>query len=83
MAVEPDTYPHSSVFVNKLGITDSKKLHQAEADFSLLRAEEYRNSPVRATFDLNHLWAIHRHLFRDLYSWAGEIRSKRLKIDVC
>jgi cell filamentation protein len=26
-------------------------------------------------FDLAHLRAIHRHLFQDVYDWAGEIRT--------
>jgi len=27
------------------------------------------------TFDLAHLRAIHRHLFQDIYDWAGELRT--------
>jgi cell filamentation protein len=26
-------------------------------------------------FDLAHLRAIHRHLFQDIYEWAGELRT--------
>jgi cell filamentation protein len=33
-----------------------------------------RNVPIGA-FDLKHLCAIHRHLFQDVYDWAGELRS--------
>ena len=33
-------------------------------------------------FDLAHLKAIHKYLFQDLYSWAGEIRSYNMKIDI-
>jgi cell filamentation protein len=29
----------------------------------------------RGTFDLTHLRAIHRHLFQDIYEWAGELRT--------
>jgi len=29
-------------------------------------------------FDLDHLRAIHRHLFQDVYDWAGEIRVTEL-----
>ncbi|MBI3759460.1 MAG: Fic family protein, partial [Deltaproteobacteria bacterium] len=28
--------------------------------------------------DLNHLRAIHRHLFQDVYEWAGEVRTVEL-----
>jgi cell filamentation protein len=27
------------------------------------------------SFDLTHLRAIHRHLFQDVYDWAGELRT--------
>src|SRR5690606_15090999 len=27
------------------------------------------------SFDLKHLRAIHRHLFQDVYDWAGELRT--------
>jgi cell filamentation protein len=29
----------------------------------------------RGFFDLVHLRAIHRHLFQDVYDWAGELRT--------
>jgi len=29
----------------------------------------------RGDFDLAHLRAIHRHLFQDIYEWAGELRA--------
>ncbi|MEZ5801850.1 MAG: Fic family protein [Rhizobiaceae bacterium] len=28
-------------------------------------------------FDLAHLRAIHRHLFQDVYEWAGDVRTVR------
>lgn len=31
--------------------------------------------PPRGNFDLDHLRAIHRHLFQDVYDWAGELRE--------
>src|SRR5688500_1394481 len=33
-----------------------------------------RRDVPRGTFDLKHLRAIHRHLFQDVYDWAGELR---------
>jgi cell filamentation protein len=29
----------------------------------------------KGRFDLDHLRAIHRHLFQDVYDWAGELRT--------
>ena len=34
---------------------------------------ELVESPVAGDFDLPHLQAIHHHLFRDVYEWAGEL----------
>ncbi|MCP3850560.1 MAG: hypothetical protein GY694_10030 [Gammaproteobacteria bacterium] len=83
MAATPNTYPNSSVFVNKLGIKNSKELAEAEADFTFLRAEEYRSLPYKGLFDLSHLQQIHSQLFSDLYEWAGQIRQYDIRKDIC
>jgi len=31
--------------------------------------------PPQGRFDLAHLRAIHRHLFQDVYEWAGQVRE--------
>jgi hypothetical protein len=31
--------------------------------------------PVPGSYDLGHLQAFHRHIFGDVYDWAGEIRT--------
>jgi len=33
---------------------------------------------IPRTFDLDHLRAIHRHMFQDVYDWAGELRVTEL-----
>ena len=84
MAVTPKTYTNSSVFINKLGIKDSKELTKVEADLTLLRAEQYRSNPPHSgQFDLNHLHKIHLQLFGDLYDWAGELRNYDIRKDIC
>ena len=59
---------------NKLGITDQEQLATAEADFSAFRLAELRTAPIRGGFDSVHLQEIHRHVYQDLYDWAGELR---------
>lgn len=83
MAVTPDTYPNSSVFINKLGVINSKDLAEAEADFTFLRAEEYRSTPYKGQFDLSHLQQVHFQLFSDLYEWAGQIRGYDIRKGIC
>lgn len=33
------------------------------------------DAAVPRTYDANHVRAIHRHLFQDIYNWAGEYRT--------
>ncbi|HLY54493.1 MAG TPA: Fic family protein [Stellaceae bacterium] len=72
---DPYLYPGSSVLRNKLGITDAKQLDYAERELVVQRS---RQGIPRGGFDLAHLRAIHRHLFQDVYEWAGELRTVEL-----
>ena len=40
-----------------------------------MSVERTRQGIPTGKFDLAHLKAIHRHLFQDIYDWAGEIRT--------
>lgn len=71
-------YPDSDVLINKMGIRDQAKLEEAERRLTMFRMSDLLNTPVNGQFDLKHLQDIHRYLFQDLYSWAGEIR----KVDI-
>jgi cell filamentation protein len=59
---------------NKLGITDPHQLATAEADLTGFRLAELRTASIRGGFDSVHLQEIHRHVYQDLYDWAGELR---------
>ncbi|GAA3821404.1 hypothetical protein GCM10022226_47160 [Sphaerisporangium flaviroseum] len=50
---------------------------RAEADVALLRYFEVAVGIVRieGRYDLAHLQGFHRHLFGDVYPWAGQIRT--------
>ena len=37
--------------------------------------------PIPGTYDFAHLCAMHRHLFQDVYEWAGEIRTVDISRD--
>ena len=71
-ADDPYLYARSSVLKNKLGLKDADALDYAEREIVAQRAAQ--GIPT-GQFDLSHLRAIHRHLFQDLYAWAGEIRT--------
>lgn len=59
---------------NLLGITDYEELNNAEKDIGyvkLLNAEEV----LKAKCDVNLLKSIHKHIFEDIFEWAGEFRT--------
>ena len=60
---------------NNLGITEPTALAKAAADFTAFRLAELQTSPICGGFDSAHLQDIHRHLFQDIYEWAGELRG--------
>ena len=64
--------PDYTVLRNKLNLTDAAELDYFEREFVIHRATQ--DLPT-GDFDLAHLRAIHRHLFQDVYDWAGEIRT--------
>jgi cell filamentation protein len=64
--------PDYTVLKNRLGLTDPDALDRFERRSVAQRGEE-GTPPGR--FDLAHLRAIHRHLFQDVYDWAGELRT--------
>lgn len=63
---------------NKLDLTGLEKLEEAERLLSYRRLQE---EIPQGNFDLEHLQAIHRHLFQDIYEWAGEVREVEISKD--
>ena len=72
------SYAGTNVLKNKFGITDHDELDSIERRLVRVRLEE---GVPRGAFDLPHLRAIHRHLFQDIYDWAGEIRTVEIAKD--
>jgi cell filamentation protein len=71
-------YPGTTVLKNKLNLTDADELAAFEAEVSAARADE--EAPA-GDLDYAHFKAIHRHLFQDVYGWAGEARTVRMSKD--
>lgn len=67
--------PATGVLINKLGITDAETLEKQEADYAAARSYELAADPLKGNFNLVHLQAIHKRMFGDLYTWAGELRT--------
>ncbi len=68
-------YPSSKVLINKLNITNSSDLSVAEREITSVKLAYAKQNCIEGTFDLKHLQKIHKFLFEDIYSWAGELRE--------
>jgi cell filamentation protein len=78
---DPYTYPETNVLRNLLDIRDPGALDAFEADAATHRLAELHERPFGGRFDVAHLKAIHRHIFQDVYDWAGEFRTVDLSKD--
>lgn len=62
---------------NRLGITDADELQRRETAISTIRIAQLRlEQRLTGRFDLDHLRSLHRHIFRDIYEWAGHTRGE-------
>lgn len=67
-------YPDSGVLINKLGIKNLDELVTAEREITSLKIAMAKAEPIKGNFDFEHLKRIHKFVFEDIYTWAGEIR---------
>lgn len=77
MTVDPYLIPGTATLRNRRGITDPEELRRVEEDVSAFRLRQLVDGAVRVhgRWDLAHLQRVHRHLFGDLYEWAGQVRT--------
>ncbi len=75
---DPYSYRGLNCLKNRLGLRDPGSLQAFELEMSTLRAEE--PFPL-GRFDPAHYRKVHRHLFQDVYSWAGRYRTVRTAKD--
>ena len=64
----------NGVLINKMGITDYQELNKAEADIGFVKLIDVDSVPT-GDFDEELIKRIHRHIFEDIFSWAGEYRT--------
>ena len=70
---DPTTGGH--ILRNRRGATTWAQLRTIEDAAFGMRAPTLRAYGLPRTYDLEGLQAIHRHLFQDVYDWAGEVRT--------
>lgn len=80
-STDPCVYSVTNVLENKLRIRNEEALRAFKYEQSNSRLQELNRKPIDGKFDLDHLKAIHRHLFQDVYAWVGEIRTVNISKD--
>jgi fido (protein-threonine AMPylation protein) len=72
---DPYLYKGTNTLKNRLGLRDPALLESFELEMTTSRARE----PLPAgRYDPLHYRQVHRHLFQDVYRWAGKYRSVRI-----
>ena len=75
--IDPDytyTDPKTGILRNLAGLTDSDALLFFESVAVAKRIQELHENPIKIK-GIESLFEIHKHLFQDVYSWAGEKRK--------
>ena len=72
---DPYVYPGANTLKNSLGLHDPALLHVVEYAATRRRTMDAPDFPLTA----DGFKATHRHLFQDLYSWAGQVRTVGLR----
>lgn len=75
---DPYLYKDINVMKNKLNIKEQEKLESAEAAITLsklLQITDFENG----SFNIKKLKSINKHIFGDIYEWAGEFRKMNIE----
>lgn len=66
--------PGTTVLRNKFNETDAATLSAKEEFAASARLDQLADVPIEGRFDYDYMKAIHRHIFQDVYEWAGQER---------
>ena len=73
--MDPYVYPGTNVLKNLRNYRDPGQLRELEAEATSWRISQLERKAQKGKFDTAHLQAIHRHIFQDVYPWAGDLRT--------
>ena len=73
--MDPYVYPGTSVLKNLRDIRNPELLSKFEMDMTTRRLSELARKQYLERFSTQHLQAIHKHIFKDVYAWAGQFRT--------
>ena len=74
--VETYCYPDSTVLKDLRDLRSAEELQRFETAMTSQRADELLPA---GQLDVDHYYAIHQHLFQDVYEWAGHRRTVRIE----
>jgi len=72
---DPYCYLRTTVLKNRAGLRPQRALTRFETAMAAQHADE--PLPV-GRLSVRHYCGIHRHLFQDVYAWAGRFRTVRI-----
>ncbi|AXJ02497.1 cell filamentation protein [Cyclonatronum proteinivorum] len=81
--IDPDfsyTDPDTGLLRNLLDITDPETLLFVESSVVTKRLQELYENPIKIK-GVDSLFQIHKHLFQDIYIWAGKKRTVEISKD--
>lgn len=68
-------YPNSKVLKNLLSIRTDEELAAPKEEVLALCYAQLLQEHMAGLFDFYHLKCIHKHLFKEIYQWAGKQRT--------
>jgi cell filamentation protein len=80
-SLDPYLYPGTDVLRNLPGLHDLEQLAAFEANVCSARLIQLGVDPMKGKFDVTHLKSIHRFIFQDVFSWAGQFRTVNISKD--
>ncbi|MEL7610170.1 MAG: Fic family protein [Bacillota bacterium] len=76
---DPYLYPETNILINKFNIKNAERLVEVENDLVYIKLFDVDEFLDGCKFNAATLKALHRHLFEDIYTWAGEFRTINIR----
>lgn len=74
--MDPYVYEGTDVLINKMNIRNAEELIEVEAQLFIANVLDIQSIVQQLNFQSHEsLQIIHRHLFKEIYTWAGEYRT--------
>ena len=71
---DPYVYDNTNVLINLANIKEQKELDDYETTLSRIGIIDILNNPIDIK-SVNDIFLIHERLFKEVYSWAGKVRT--------